>query len=167
MGEFTFYGNINTWDEGLAMFNEFGINWTTWTYKVTPQNGSWGLYHHAGNIGTVNLERDSLEKIQELWGNVGLSVPNAPLIFSVSKYLKVGDVVPDVPKTEIIETTEIIENAQINDNDETKTETETEKISENDKITGIITVIGGVIVIGLIGLFGVLHLSKNLFKKKK
>jgi aryl-phospho-beta-D-glucosidase BglC (GH1 family) len=86
MGEFNFYGNMNAWDEGLAMFNERGLNWTAWTYKTTRNNGSWGLYHHSENR-SVNLETDSIDRIREIWQNAGAAVPNTQLINVVSKYL--------------------------------------------------------------------------------
>jgi aryl-phospho-beta-D-glucosidase BglC (GH1 family) len=86
MGEFNFYGGLNTWDQGLAMFNELGISWTTWTYKTTPQNGSWGLYHHHTNQ-RINVETSTLEQIRERWQESGLSRPNSSLISIVSRHL--------------------------------------------------------------------------------
>jgi aryl-phospho-beta-D-glucosidase BglC (GH1 family) len=87
MGEFTYYDKIKTWEDGLALFNESGINWTTWTYKTTSGNNNWGLYHHKTNT-KVNIETATLEKIKEVWQNVGNSTPNTQLIKVVSKYFK-------------------------------------------------------------------------------
>ena len=34
MGEFSYFNNLDAWDEGLKLLTESGINWTTWTYKT-------------------------------------------------------------------------------------------------------------------------------------
>jgi aryl-phospho-beta-D-glucosidase BglC (GH1 family) len=87
MGEFSYFGIIDAWDQGLAMFNELGINWTSWTYKTTPNMGNWGLYHHPTNR-RVNVETASEDVIRETWQAVNVSVPNKNLINVISKHLK-------------------------------------------------------------------------------
>jgi aryl-phospho-beta-D-glucosidase BglC (GH1 family) len=86
MGEFTFYGNTETWEKGLELFDRYGVSWTSWTYKVTPGNGNWGLYHHMRTAGKINLETASLEDIQKAWQNVGNSVKNTQLTNLISKF---------------------------------------------------------------------------------
>jgi aryl-phospho-beta-D-glucosidase BglC (GH1 family) len=86
MGEFTFYGNTETWEKGLALFDRYGLSWTTWTYKVTPSNGNWGLYHHTRTANKINLEKASLEEIKNAWQNVGDSVKNTRLTDLISKF---------------------------------------------------------------------------------
>jgi aryl-phospho-beta-D-glucosidase BglC (GH1 family) len=94
IGEFNYFGNLASWESGLELFNSLGINWTSWTFKTTPNQGNWGIYHHRLNV-RVNIETDSLDRIREVWGNAGSSVPNTRLIEVMSRYLK-APVVPSV-----------------------------------------------------------------------
>jgi aryl-phospho-beta-D-glucosidase BglC (GH1 family) len=87
IGEFNYFGIIDAWDQGLAMFNDMGINWTSWTYKTTPNVGNWGLYHHTTNA-RINVETASEEEIRQRWQSVGVSVSNIKLINVISKHLK-------------------------------------------------------------------------------
>lgn len=85
MGEFSYFNNLDAWDEGLKLLNEAGLNWTTWTYKVTSKNGNWGLYHQS--LGAVNLETSTEIAIKNTWSNVGRSFANQGLVDVVVKHI--------------------------------------------------------------------------------
>ena len=93
MGEFCFYYNIDAWDEGLALLNESGINWTTWTYKTMYSQGNWGIYNQSLAVTSVNLEKSSFEQIKEAWAMGGDSTMNKSLGPVISKYFKEKTVV--------------------------------------------------------------------------
>jgi hypothetical protein len=60
IGEFQ---NLN----GLAMCNERGISWTTWTYKGTADVGTFFWYSkYMEDADPVN---DSFEEIKNKWGS--------------------------------------------------------------------------------------------------
>lgn len=86
MGEFSYFNNYETWDEGLDLLNRNDIHWTIWTYKVTSNFGNWGLYHHTG--GDINIESIDDVQLATIWAKVGDSRPNQPLIDIVKKHLK-------------------------------------------------------------------------------
>lgn len=86
MGEFNFFNNLKAWEVGLQLFNDAGINWILWTYKVTSDYGNWGLYHHTG--GDINIEKIDDEKLAIIWAKVGDSRANQNLIDVVSKSAK-------------------------------------------------------------------------------
>src|SRR5699024_2872024 len=44
VGEFTFFENIDSWEYGLSTFEQEGWSYTSWTYKVSGQDSSWGMY---------------------------------------------------------------------------------------------------------------------------
>ena len=85
IGEFNYFNNLAAWEQGLSLLNKAGLHWTLWTYKVTSDNGNWGLYHHTG--GDVNIERIEAARIAKVWAKVGDSRPNQRLIEVVTKYL--------------------------------------------------------------------------------
>lgn len=85
IGEFNYFNNLAAWEQGLSLLNQAGLHWTLWTYKVTSDNGNWGLYHHTG--GDVNIERIEAARIAKVWVKVGDSRPNQRLIEVVAKYL--------------------------------------------------------------------------------
>lgn len=85
LGEFSYFNNISAWDEGLKLLNNNGINWTTWTYKVTGSNNNWGLYNQ--NVSKVNVATDSYSTILNKWAQVGNSSANTSLVNTLKKYL--------------------------------------------------------------------------------
>ena len=87
MGEFNYFANYDAWDKGLALLNEAGVHWTTWTYKTTADRGNWGIYHHAGTRGKIDLERASFEAIREAWGAMDDATPNAELIRVLKRHM--------------------------------------------------------------------------------
>ena len=88
MGEFCYFDSLDAWDEGLALLNNAGLHWTTWTYKTTPGNGNWSLYSHANDLGKLNLVRATEEEIIAFWSRLGESDPNEGLLEIVGKHMK-------------------------------------------------------------------------------
>lgn len=88
IGEFTVFQSIAAWEYTLAKYNAQGWSWTTWAYKATGSNNSWGIYNH--NPPKVAIYSDSAATIQSKWFQVGLG--NAwkytPISDVVSKYLQ-------------------------------------------------------------------------------
>ena len=66
MGEFTCYGNKDSWNQTLDFLNDNGWSWHTWTYKLNIKpNGynypGWGIYYtHANPVDPLT---DSYDKI--------------------------------------------------------------------------------------------------------
>lgn len=87
LGEFSYFNNLEAWDEGLKLLTQEGLSYTTWTYKVVPHFGNWGLYHHK-NIGEMNLEVLSPEAIRKMWTKVGDVTENKGLIEVVVPYFR-------------------------------------------------------------------------------
>ncbi|MBS4178722.1 chitobiase/beta-hexosaminidase C-terminal domain-containing protein [Lederbergia citrea] len=69
VGEFTLFNNLQSWDYALSVYEEQGWSFTTWTYKVTGQGSSWGMY--TGDPLKVNIQKDSEAEIRNKWSNVG------------------------------------------------------------------------------------------------
>ena len=94
MGEFSYFNQPSAWDEGLALLNDSGINWTTWTYKTVEEFGMWGLYHHLEefNKNKIDLETASFEEIKDFWSRMGEVEQNKDLTDVVSKYYAAGAV---------------------------------------------------------------------------
>lgn len=84
MGEFAYFNNLEAWDEGIALVNDCGLNWTTWTYKVVDEYGNWGLRNQKN--ANLNLETASLEEIKEVWSKAGESEENTGLRQVLEKY---------------------------------------------------------------------------------
>ncbi|GEQ22674.1 hypothetical protein CBU02nite_31800 [Clostridium butyricum] len=85
MGEFAYMNNTKAWSDGIKLLDDYGINWTTWTYKVTGTNNNWGLYNQSG-LDPVNVSSDSEASIRNKWSKVGNSYPNTELIKSIKQY---------------------------------------------------------------------------------
>ncbi len=95
MGEFCYMNNPKAWQEGLQLLNDFGINWTTWTYKVTSSNGNWGLYNQY--VDSVNIETDSYDEIYDKWSKSGSSYENTTLVNAIKSYFTAK---ADLPEAE-------------------------------------------------------------------
>ncbi|MCR5255285.1 MAG: cellulase family glycosylhydrolase [Acetatifactor sp.] len=93
MGEFCYFNNTSAWTEGLQLLNDFGINWTTWTYKVISEYGNWGLYNQ--NVASTNVSTDSYNNILSKWSNVGSSYMNSTLVNAIRGYFTSAAVNPD------------------------------------------------------------------------
>ena len=55
IGEFTMFEDRDAWDQGLALFDRRGYNWTIWNYKTTVTGwwtSSWGVYTCQLNLGS-------------------------------------------------------------------------------------------------------------------
>lgn len=86
MGEFSYFNNLDAWDEGMKLINDSGLSWTTWTYKVTASNGNWGLRHQQNR--SVNLETYDYEDIVDAYSRVGDSTENTGLAKVLKKYFQ-------------------------------------------------------------------------------
>ncbi len=84
LGEFSYFNNLDAWDEGMKLINDTGISWTTWTYKVIDTNINWGIRYQKDL--RVDLERDEYEEIKEAWSKVGESYENEGLRKVLEKY---------------------------------------------------------------------------------
>ncbi len=84
MGEFCYFNNTNAWQQGLQLLNNNGLNWTTWTYKVTGSNNNWGFYNQ--NVEKANVSTDSYDTIYWKWSQVGQSSPNTTLLNAIKGY---------------------------------------------------------------------------------
>lgn len=71
VGEFTFFSNTDSWNKGLKVFEDQGWSYTTWTYKVTGEGSSWGLYTKVNN--PVDIYNDSVETIESKWSAESLN----------------------------------------------------------------------------------------------
>lgn len=80
MGEFSYFNNLDAWDEGLELLTSAGINWTTWTYKTVSEYGNWGLYNHPVTTKEINVESADYEDITTAWSSVGEALPNEGLL---------------------------------------------------------------------------------------
>lgn len=78
MGEFNYFNNPDAWEEGIRLLNDYGMSWTTWTYKTTANNEMWGIYHHTSDR-KVDVGYDSYDKIVSKWSKAGESEPNEAL----------------------------------------------------------------------------------------
>lgn len=84
MGEFSYFNSVSAWQQGLQLLNDAGINWTTWTYKVTGSNNNWGLYNQ--NVSVTNVATDSEASIRSKWAQVGSSTINSNLVNGIKSY---------------------------------------------------------------------------------
>lgn len=64
VGEFTFFSNLDSW-KAMDIFEEQGWSYTSWTWKVTGKNSSWGMY--TSGHDKVDIYNDSLETIRQKW----------------------------------------------------------------------------------------------------
>lgn len=64
VGEFTFFSNTNSW-KAMDIFEEQGWSYTSWTWKVTGKNSSWGMY--TSDHEKVDIYNDSVETIRQKW----------------------------------------------------------------------------------------------------
>lgn len=68
VGEFSCFANEESWKYTLQKYNENGMSWTLWTYKVIGLGSSWGLY--TADMPGVDIENDSYEDIMEKWSGL-------------------------------------------------------------------------------------------------
>lgn len=71
VGEFTCFGLANAWTYALNTYNSQGWHWTSWTYKATGSNTSWGIYNHTP--ASVDIYNDSQATITSKWSAIGAS----------------------------------------------------------------------------------------------
>ena len=86
LGEFSYFNNLDAWDEGMKLINETGISWTTWTYKVLASYGNWGVRNQTDQA--VNLETAKQDAIADAYSKVGESAENTGLRKVLEKYYK-------------------------------------------------------------------------------
>ena len=71
VGEFTFFSNENSWN-AMDIFEEQGWSYTSWTFKVTGKNSSWGMFT-SDDKRKVDIYKDSYETIKEKWSKEEIS----------------------------------------------------------------------------------------------
>jgi hypothetical protein len=81
IGEFQGYGTGSAWEDCITNFDEYGMSWTTWAFKVANGQGSWGIYYDNGLTGP-DLETDTSAAISNAW--TGIQTANGG--FSVTSY---------------------------------------------------------------------------------
>lgn len=64
VGEFTFFSVLDSWN-AMDLFEEEGWSYTTWTYKVTGEGSSWGIF--TSGHAKVDIYKDSVDVIKEKW----------------------------------------------------------------------------------------------------
>lgn len=69
VGEFTLFNNVQSWEYALDVYEEQQWHYTTWTYKVTGEGSSWGIF--TGDPPKVDIYNDSEQEIREKWSEVG------------------------------------------------------------------------------------------------
>ncbi len=81
VGEFNLFGDKQAWMDALNMYDDHGMGWTIWSYKVISVgywDNSWGVMVNRMNLwpdenGNTTLKLDlrtaSYEEILELWSN--------------------------------------------------------------------------------------------------
>lgn len=93
VGEFTFFTNTDSWDYGLSVFDEQGWSYTSWTYKVSGANSSWGMYTAPRTSNeVVDIYEDDFDTIKQKWRvttEEGFT-RNTPIADVLSKHFK-GD----------------------------------------------------------------------------
>jgi len=65
-GEFCFFDFLDLWGKALQGFNDRGVLWTNWNYKVTC-GGNWGFYYNPTGVQWPNLYTDDAATIQNKW----------------------------------------------------------------------------------------------------
>ncbi len=93
VGEFTLFRNMDAWTFALDTYNQEGLNWTIWTYKVTGRS-TWGLYNVFGE--KADIYNDSAERIEKIWREGGVMRRNDELCQTVANVLAGKPV--DLPK---------------------------------------------------------------------
>ena len=66
MGEFTCYDNKEQWEFTLNAFNENGIHWNNWTYKLHRHDENmrfWGYVNVTAEYDLIDIYNDSYEDI--------------------------------------------------------------------------------------------------------
>lgn len=86
LGEFTFFNNLTAWEKALALVDDFGMCWTSWTYKVTEGNSYWGI--RSQKNANLDLETASIEEIREAWSAVDQSNEHVGLRLVLEKFYK-------------------------------------------------------------------------------
>ena len=86
IGEFNYMSNDATWDSGLKLLNDNYLNWTSWSYKCTSNNGNWGLYNNSSSLGNVDVVNDSYDTILAKWSKAGESTENTGVTQYFKKY---------------------------------------------------------------------------------
>ncbi|MDR1939479.1 MAG: glycoside hydrolase family 5 protein [Clostridiales bacterium] len=83
VGEFSFFELKGSWETALKTWNRVGFGWTTWTYKVTGESSSWGIYNHTPE--TVYLQTDTAEEIRAKWSKVGYEYAHESEYYEIIK----------------------------------------------------------------------------------
>lgn len=100
VGEFTFFTNIDSWEYGLSTFDQQGWSYTSWTYKVSGEDSSWGMYTAPKTANEVaDIYQDDFETIKEKWSvttETGFT-RNTPIADVLSAHFKGQTMVDNEP----------------------------------------------------------------------
>ena len=84
VGEFNFFGDDDAWQEYLDVYDQTGLGWTIWSYKIVSVgwwDTSWGMCVNRLNLDNKGVENQadfrqkldlryaSYEEIYEVWAN--------------------------------------------------------------------------------------------------
>jgi hypothetical protein len=84
VGEFNFFGNEDTWHEYLGAYDQTGLGWTIWSYKIVSVgwwDTSWGMCVNRMKLDNkgvedqadfqlkLDLRTASYDEIYEAWSN--------------------------------------------------------------------------------------------------
>lgn len=84
IGETSFFSNYGSWRACLQRLNDYGISYTTWTYKTTYKDSSWGIFNHTGS--EADIENDSYSTIYDKWSKAGECSKNETLYNILKEY---------------------------------------------------------------------------------
>lgn len=85
IGETSFFSNYDSWRACLQRMNDYGISYTTWTYKTTNKNSSWGIFNQTSS--EADIENDSYDTIYTKWSNASQCRKNTTLYNVLAQYL--------------------------------------------------------------------------------
>lgn len=91
VGEFTFFENVDSWEYGMSTFDREGWSYTSWTYKVSGENSSWGMYTAPRTSNEIaDIYTDDFDTIKAKWSVTTADgfTRNEPIANVLSKYFK-------------------------------------------------------------------------------
>ncbi|GAB6088668.1 cellulase family glycosylhydrolase [Spirochaeta dissipatitropha] len=70
VGEFTAFEDPSDWEYTLRKYDEAGMHWTLWTYKLVKRGTTgWAMYS-SPFVESPNVQTDSFEEIERKWSNI-------------------------------------------------------------------------------------------------
>jgi endoglucanase len=99
-GEFCLFDFYDLWEKFYSQMNSINVSWTNWTYKVTSNYKSWGLYYN--NPSQVpNLNNDSADTIAAKWKMFSTNYFQSSTVMQdiIKKYAQVPPAVEILPSS--------------------------------------------------------------------